>query len=570
MTRHGRSRRRPATGFAPCLLALAPLLLVVTPASAQRVRKLSAEGLPTSQVQDYLVSPDGRWVVFRQDADVAGAFELFAAPVSGGSPVRLSAPLTTGQSTSRYYAVSSDSQDVLFIADQETPGTSELWRVPISGPASQAVKLSPPMAPGLDVSWLTLGESAPVVLFYSDASRPECVVLSRSLCHDLYVVPIAGPPSSAVRLNPDGVSAEDGPTLELAPARSRVVFRGTDIATLEATLFSVPLDGPSSELIRLTPVGSAQRPDYFVLSSDSQFVVYRAGPGSAGADDRVVSVPVDGPVTAAVQLSIPLGPDDRSVTFLSVTPDATTVLYEIRRIWSQLVGRLFSVPITGPSDASVELSPPATGPGGAGAPIVTLDSATVVFGADLEGDLKFRLYTVPIGGPSSAAQRISVDMAPGGDVTGWYSGDVDQYEVYAVESVVDGSSQLFRVPATGPEADNIPLTATPVSGGTIEYSRFSPQGDRVYFWGDFAIDGIEELFSVPLDGPPDAVVKVSAPIVPGGNVLSGFQWTPDDRELVYRADQEVAGKVELYLASVPLFRDGFESGTTERWSSATP
>jgi Tol biopolymer transport system component len=220
----------------------------------------------------------------------------------------------------------------------------------------------------------------------------------------------------------------------------------------------------------------------------------------------------------------------------------------------------------------VQLNPPPAGLGAVSAGgVVTPDSSRVVFTGTLDLDLTNHLYSVPIHGPSSSAIRISVDLPPGRDVTSWTAVTPDGgYVLYGADSVVAGSSQVYRVPVEGPVSANLPLSSTPASGGTVEYERVSPDGRTVFFWGDFATPGVEELFAVPFDGPADAVQRVNAPLVAGGNVYTEISWTPDGRSLAYRADQEVDGKVELYLAAVPLFVDGFESGDSGRWSSTTP
>ena len=68
-----------------------------------------------------------------------------------------------------------------------------------------------------------------------------------------------------------------------------------------------------------------------------------------------------------------------------------------------------------------------------------------------------------------------------------------------------------------------------------------------------AIVGRFELFSVPIEGSLQEIDKSSArlngPLVPGGDVVQ-FEIAPDGSRVVYRADQELDERFEVY--SVPI------------------
>lgn len=88
------------------------------------------------------------------------------------------------------------------------------------------------------------------------------------------------------------------------------------------------------------------------------------------------------------------------------------------------------------------------------------------------------------------------------------------------------------------------------SEGPLGY-RISPDDSRVVYIGR-ASDGTRELYSVAITGPYTDSVKISGPMTTGGNVeySNGFQFTPDSRRVVYRADAETDGRIELYVTDI--------------------
>ena len=76
-----------------------------------------------------------------------------------------------------------------------------------------------------------------------------------------------------------------------------------------------------------------------------------------------------------------------------------------------------------------------------------------------------------------------------------------------------------------------------------------PDGLCVVYRADQDANNVQELYSVVTDGSA-APVKLSAPLVGGGDVKRGFVLTPDGQRVVYRADQDTNERVELYLARI--------------------
>src|SRR5207244_4314495 len=74
---------------------------------------------------------------------------------------------------------------------------------------------------------------------------------------------------------------------------------------------------------------------------------------------------------------------------------------------------------------------------------------------------------------------------------------------------------------------------------TDQQFRISPDSSRVVYVADAEVDGVAELYSVPLDGSA-APVKLNGALVSGGDVRStcgGYAISPDSTSVAYRAHE---------------------------------
>jgi hypothetical protein len=110
--------------------------------------------------------------------------------------------------------------------------------------------------------------------------------------------------------------------------------------------------------------------------------------------------------------------------------------------------------------------------------------------------------------------------------------------------------ELFSVPLEGgtPTRLNAPLGVNQDVFGNF---LISPDSSQVVYRADQDTEGVMELYRVPLDGSA-APVKVNGPLVNGrgGQVRNDFRISPDGSRVVYSAAQETEWVYELY--SVPL------------------
>lgn len=112
---------------------------------------------------DFRISSDSSNVIFWGDVEQDSVFELFSAPIGGGTAIKLNDPLPAHGSVQNA-AITPDGATVLFRAGQLMAGAHELFRVPIGG--GEVERVSGPMAIGGNVderNWWVTPDGASVV-----------------------------------------------------------------------------------------------------------------------------------------------------------------------------------------------------------------------------------------------------------------------------------------------------------------------------------------------------------------------------------------------------------------------
>ncbi len=483
--------------------------------------------------------------------------ELLSAPLDAGTPpLRLHPYLATGPSQRdvSYFLHGPDGRRVAYLADQDTRGVTELYGVRGDGLAPP-IKLNAPLAPGSFVS--NVASTGTRVLFL--VSRNDGSV-------NLSSVPFDGSAS------PAQLHAASGPGIAVyrftvSPDGSRAVYVADHDVDDVLELYSAPADG-SAPPVKLSPspvAGGAigYLNDDVQVSSDGQRVVYVADHDTDEVEE-LYSVPIDGSLPP-VKLNGPfVAGGDVSFSGLGaarfrISPDASRVVY---RADQQVDERfeLYSVPIDG-SASAVKLNGPLVAGGdvamafGTGDFQVSPDGTRVVYRADQDVDERFELYSVPIDAGSSPV-KLSAPLVAGGDVSAGYHSSFrispdSSRVVYRADQELDERFELYSVPIDA-GASPVKLNGTPVAGGDVSGAlgefEIAPGGARVVYRADQEVDERHELYSVPIDAG-SAPVKLNAPLVASGSV-SDFQLAPDGLQLVYRADQETNDVLELFSVAL--------------------
>ena len=109
-----------------------------------------------------------------------------------------------------------------------------------------------------------------------------------------------------------------------------------------------------------------------------------------------------------------------------------------------------------------------------------------------------------------------------------------------------GSATLAYDPAVTTAAV-VKLNDPLVTGGNIGTQRISPDNSTVVFRADAEIDGVNELYSVPIG---DGTVTKLNPDLSGSRDVNSFVITPDSSTVIFIADVDTVNEDELY--SVPI------------------
>ena len=185
------------------LLAGGVAFVSAAPAAPDEWYKLSSDGpLPIGgDVQDFKVSPNGVYTVYRAGQDVADMPQLYAVRNDGSQPpVKLSALPRRGQYVADY-AISPDNAHVVYTADQDTRDVVELYSAPLDGSAAP-VKLNGPLVEGGTlydyIGAFHISPDGSRVVYRADQEMDDV--------QELYVAPVDGS-AAAEKLNgplPDG------------------------------------------------------------------------------------------------------------------------------------------------------------------------------------------------------------------------------------------------------------------------------------------------------------------------------------------------------------------------------
>jgi Tol biopolymer transport system component len=305
-------------------------------------------------------------------------------------------------------------------------------------------------------------------------------------------------------------------------------------------LYSVAVDGsaPPERISGLLPVDGL---GIALISPDSSTVVYSAEQDTTGVRE-LYSVPIDG--GTPTKISGPMIPGGEvSIDLFDISPTGARVVY-LADQESHEVHELFSVPITG--GTPVRLNGPLV-PGGDVLDFTRFEinstGTRVVYLADQESDQVHELFSVPITGGTGV--KLNGPLPAGGIVFDFFQiNPAGNRVVYVASELHEGDFELFSVPITG--GANVKLNGALASAGDVVEARIDPTGNRVVYLADQQSDGLFELYTAPITG--GTVVKLNGPLVPGGDVSGspGFAISSTGNRVVYRADQQIDGVHEIY------------------------
>lgn len=340
----------------------------------------------------------------------------------------------------------------------------------------------------------------------------------------------------------------------VSPDGQRLVYAADRDEDSSFELYSVPVRGKELS-VRLS---ESVAPNAFRLVPAGGDVVLQ----SLDPALSLAVVPLDGSA-APRSLSGALAPD-RAVSWFEPSRDAVHVLYAADQRADEVM-ELFRVPIAGgppvPLNASLVLG------GDVQTVVLSSDGRFALYSADQDIDETVELYVVPVDG-SAPARKLPLPLVPGGDVAFFQFGRDGANVLYTADQDEDERFELFTIPTDGSQPPRR-LNGALVAGGDVGASDFgslysffvqSFDGSRVLYVADQETDGRLELYSAPADGSAIAV-KLSTATDRDIEFLAASY---DSAWVVYASDPSRSGTRELF--SVPI--DG--SAPARRLSGPMP
>lgn len=323
-------------------------------------------------------------------------------------------------------------------------------------------------------------------------------------------------------------------------ATQAIVYRANQTGLSTFELF---LSGSGTRLN--PPLGSSQTVQAFALTPDKSTVVYIADQDTNDVFELyAVSLSNPGFSTKLNPTGFAIA-NGKNVASFKVLPDGSGVIYLADQD-SDGVNELYLVRFAIPG-ASTKLNDMLVSNGNVWDFDVTADSRTVVYRADQDIDTVNELYQRGIN-PSTAPTKLHDNLLAGRSVTSFKilpdsSGviyladeDTDQvFEIYLANfSVVGGSrvNAVFTDPGTGIFSDVVDFV-------------ISPDSSSVVYRADQDTDGVNELYRVVLTSLTNSV-KLNGSLILNGDVDLHYVITADSLSVVYIADEETDGRLELY------------------------
>jgi hypothetical protein len=611
------SRRRRLRAPLVAALAFVALPALAANPAVHRVSDLGIanSGVAQSPPEDQpRFSPDGKWAVWTQDAEISNAWNLYAARRwEGSTPARLSAAYTAGQGIAAF-AITPDSQRVVYLAGSFSTGLYQLWSVAIDG-SSSPVRLNPTPPANGGVTGFEIAPNGSRVVFRGDLPTDEEFAL--------WSVPVAGPSAQAVQLSPaPQVAGSDVNAFVITADSQRAVYDGVLRNNAVDELWSSPLAGGAAA--RLNPqlagaFGVDPSPAVaFRSSADGSRVLY-VGDFRTPGRFELFTVPAAGPATSASAISVTAVPQGNVAEFelASGTPKVVflgdLLVAGTVQLWASAVDGsgtpvrlshaspvsggnvtgfaiasgasprvlfrgdafvderydLYQVAITGGGPTRLNSVSVATGDVETDFAI-SPDGTAVVFRGNLNSADKIELYSAASNGGSGSAQRLSPSSTPtGANVDAFAIDATSTTVVYAGDVSTDGRTELWSVPIAGPASSGLRLHPAPGANQNVTAFALSPGGADVAFIADLVVDQRFDLWWAPLAGPA-ATAPVAVTAVAGGNVELPLVWADDGHGVLFLGDLETDQRFPLWDADTMIFRADFEGDDTAEWSSAVP
>lgn len=491
------------------------------------------------------------------------AYHLFSQRLRDGARIQIGPPPACSR-TSSTVAFSPDSQSVLFLCSASSGDPWDLWVVPIEGPSSAALRLSLSTDPPAYLPEFQVAPDGKRVL-YTLRTEPDRI--------ELYGVPIAGPASTSVLLSSPTDDALQVRDVFALTTSSGVTYRGELGGPGPVNIWLTDLDTPVAAPIGVSlpshPIGGS-----YLISPDEQHIVWLAL--SEAEVPWLFSAPISVPASPPILLNA-TSPESSGAISMLISPDSSRVAF-VSNPSIESVLELFSVPIIGPAASAVNLS----GPTQAWNPNIydkqfSLDGAWIIYVGEREVQGRRDLYRVPASGPAAENVRINpIDPigAPAAKIFGFEQLPGTSDVVFAIRNdALPRSLNCYRGSLLGPTGNASPLWTEPLLVEFFANCRWVEPSQGALAIGLDPASDVLALWLAHGDGPPDARPKKLFDATPFGTHdpfhYNAIELSPDGRYVVYGGTL-LDGEEGVWSLPLPFFWDGFDSSGTAHWSQAAP
>jgi Tol biopolymer transport system component len=356
--------------------------------------------------------------------------------------------------------------------------------------------------------------------------------------YELWRVPVqGGTPSRLSGLLTSGQSAGQ---FVISPNNALVAYMAAEDDLDHIEVYAAPIAAPPNSNVKLNdPFAALANAVTVEFSPDSSRVVFSVNYAEFEPIRELWSATPDG---ADLDLLVSV-PDGREVRQWRITPDSQYLIYIARAADTTM--ELRRVSLAGGGDVELATDVPT------GRTVFELaispNGSFVVYTANRDVVDRYELFRVPVAG--GMPQQISDELAFQHWIRSPTFAPDGSRVVYQLWDQAIGQVELWSMEPDGDP--NVELNGLLVAGGSVDFGptafRISPDSTRVVYRADQQIQGDLELYSVPIAGGSD--VKLNGPLVEDGDV-GDFQISGDGTRVIYGADQEVDARYDLYSSAI--------------------
>ena len=181
---------------------------------------------------------------------------------------------------------------------------------------------------------------------------------------------------------------------------------------------------------------------------------------------------------------------------------------------------------------------------------LSADSQEVIYAADHDVNESFRAYRVSIANPGIATSLGPELSHSAADIAQFIVPNPTGTDVlFRDDRELDNEFNLYHVDMAMPEVATRVNDDLTLNGDINADFQLSDDGDWALYRVDQRFDNVQELYLKDLTSSAPAV-RISPTLPGGGNVESGYVFTPDGLGVVFRMDYEFNNKWELFYVAL--------------------